>query len=210
MPDYIASNRALWNTWTAQHLETDHHRDVARFRATGSSLRPIERAELGDVAGKSLLHLQCNMGCDTLSWARLGARVTGFDPAPDAVRRAVERGAVDVAAAEPAAAVADADVVVVAAPVGALPAAVREALELAGPDCVVTDVGSVKRAIVAAHAPGTPKYGAPVPYCLTCQSVRDRWAEDQRPDDWPCDTLRHLAAVWSDHHQYRPEWAPDA
>lgn len=88
MPDYIASNRALWNTWTAQHLETDHHRDVARFRATGSSLRPIERAELGDVAGKSLLHLQCNMGCDTLSWARLGARVTGVDLSDTAVERA--------------------------------------------------------------------------------------------------------------------------
>jgi SAM-dependent methyltransferase len=87
MPDYTASNRALWNSWTVQHTQSDHHRDVARFRATGSSLRPIECAELGDVAGKSLLHLQCNMGCDTLSWARLGANVTGVDLSDAAVER---------------------------------------------------------------------------------------------------------------------------
>jgi SAM-dependent methyltransferase len=87
MPDYIASNRALWNTWTVQHVESDHHQDVARFRATGSSLRPIERAELGSVSGKSLLHLQCNMGCDTLSWARLGAHVTGVDLSDAAIER---------------------------------------------------------------------------------------------------------------------------
>ena len=87
MTDYIESNRALWNTWTAQQTDSDHHRDVARFRATGSSLRSIERAELGDVSGKSLLHLQCNMGCDTLSWARLGARVIGMDLSDAAVER---------------------------------------------------------------------------------------------------------------------------
>src|SRR5579859_4104061 len=87
MPDYTASNRALWNAWTAQHTDSDHHRDVARFRATGSSLRPIERAELGEVTGKSLLHLQCNMGCDTLSWARLGASVTGVDLSDAAIER---------------------------------------------------------------------------------------------------------------------------
>lgn len=87
MPNYIESNRAHWNMWTAHHTDSDHHRDVARFRATGSSLRPIELAELGDVSGKSLLHLQCNMGCDTLSWARLGARVTGVDLSDAAVER---------------------------------------------------------------------------------------------------------------------------
>src|SRR5205823_6131285 len=45
----------------------------------------IERDELGDVAGKALLHLQCHFGLDTLSWARLGARVTGMDFADDAI-----------------------------------------------------------------------------------------------------------------------------
>lgn len=88
MPDYIASNRAVWNLWTARDLTSDHHKDVARFRATGSSLRPIEREELGGVSGKSLLHLQCNMGCDTLSWARLGAHVTGVDLSDAAIAQA--------------------------------------------------------------------------------------------------------------------------
>jgi len=86
--DYTAANRALWNTWTARDLSSEHHRDVARYRATGSSLRGVELAELGaagGVAGKSLLHLQCNMGSETLSWARLGARVTGVDIADDAI-----------------------------------------------------------------------------------------------------------------------------
>ena len=42
-------------------------------------LRPFELAEVGDVTGRRLLHLQCHMGQDTLSWARRGARVTGLD-----------------------------------------------------------------------------------------------------------------------------------
>jgi len=92
MPNaYTAANRALWNDWLATQRDSDHHRDVARFQATGSSLRPIERrelGELGDLAGASLLHLQCNMGSDTLSWARHGTRVTGVDLSDTAIERA--------------------------------------------------------------------------------------------------------------------------
>lgn len=76
---YTEANRATWNVWMTRDTSSDHYKDVARFQATGSSLRPIEREALGDVAGKSLLHLQCNLGSETLSWARLGARVTGVD-----------------------------------------------------------------------------------------------------------------------------------
>ncbi len=85
---YAESNRAIWNDWLTHDLETEHHRDVARFRATGSSLRSIERAELGDIAGKRLIHLLCNMGSETLSLARLGATVTGVDIADAAIDRA--------------------------------------------------------------------------------------------------------------------------
>lgn len=49
------------------------------FKAGQSSLMPVERDELGDVSGRSLLHLQCGYGIDSLNWARLGARVTGVD-----------------------------------------------------------------------------------------------------------------------------------
>ena len=46
------------------------------FKAGHSTLKPVERDELGDVSGKTLLHLQCHFGLDTLSWAREGAFVT--------------------------------------------------------------------------------------------------------------------------------------
>lgn len=88
MTDYTAANRDVWNAWTARDLASDHHQNVARFQAGQSTLRSIEREELGDVAGKTLLHLQCNMGCDTLSWARLGASVTGMDLSDAAITRA--------------------------------------------------------------------------------------------------------------------------
>jgi SAM-dependent methyltransferase len=88
MADYLASNRALWNAMTLNQLESDHHRDAATVRAGGLTLRSIERDALGDVRGQTLLHLQCNMGSDTISWARLGARVTGVDISDDAVAQA--------------------------------------------------------------------------------------------------------------------------
>jgi len=50
--------------------------DVAGFKAGKSRLKPVEREELTDVQGKSLLHIQCHFGLDTLSWAREGAIVT--------------------------------------------------------------------------------------------------------------------------------------
>jgi prephenate dehydrogenase len=81
---------------------------------------------------------------------RLGATVAGFDRSEKALERALALGAVDHACAEVADAVADAQAAFVAVPVGALEAAVAAALQAAGPDCVVTDVGSTKRSIVAA------------------------------------------------------------
>ena len=49
------------------------------FKAGKSALKPLELGELGDVRGKTMLHLQCHFGMDTLSWAREGAVVTGVD-----------------------------------------------------------------------------------------------------------------------------------
>jgi prephenate dehydrogenase len=83
---------------------------------------------------------------------RAGATVAGYDPDPEALTAARARAAIDEAAGSVAEALAAADVAVVAAPVGALPELVTQALQAAGPDCVVTDVGSVKRPIVAANA----------------------------------------------------------
>ena len=79
---------------------------------------------------------------------RSKAEVIGWDPDAGALSTARERGAVDRAAPNLLGAVAGADVVFVAAPVGALPGLVRDVLEAAGEDCAVSDVGSTKRAVV--------------------------------------------------------------
>ena len=78
----IASNRRLWDEWTGIH---ERAYDVGGFRKGASRIAGHERAELGSVQGLSLLHLQCHFGLDTLSWARLGARVTGVDFSPRAI-----------------------------------------------------------------------------------------------------------------------------
>jgi SAM-dependent methyltransferase len=80
-------NRAHWDEATDVHLASDFY-DVASFKAGQNRLHGIERAELGDVSGKTLLHLQCHFGLDTLSWARLGAEVTGIDFSERAIEEA--------------------------------------------------------------------------------------------------------------------------
>lgn len=76
--DPVEANRRLWDARTPIHVRSDFY-DVDGFRSGTTSLRPLEIEEVGDVAGKRLLHLQCHFGLDTLSWARLGADVTGLD-----------------------------------------------------------------------------------------------------------------------------------
>ena len=49
------------------------------FKSGRITLKDIERREVGDVSGKTLLHLQCHFGQDTMSWSRLGAIATGVD-----------------------------------------------------------------------------------------------------------------------------------
>lgn len=79
MDKYLKTNRDLWNEITPFHVASEFY-DVEGFRKGRNHLRyPVEIEEIGDVTGKSLLHLQCHFGLDTLSWARLGASVTGVD-----------------------------------------------------------------------------------------------------------------------------------
>jgi prephenate dehydrogenase len=82
---------------------------------------------------------------------RLGAQVTGFDDSPEALERALQLGALSSARSTVSAAVVDAEAVFVAVPVGGLSDVVGAALAAAPQDCVVTDVGSTKREVVAAH-----------------------------------------------------------
>ena len=88
----IDDNRKLWDAWTAIHT-TGSFYDVQRFRDDPDDvrIREWERDEVGDVRGKTLLHLQCHFGLDTLSWARLGAaRATGVDFSEPAIAFARE------------------------------------------------------------------------------------------------------------------------
>jgi SAM-dependent methyltransferase len=86
--EWREANRASWDERAPIHVSGEFY-DVAAFKAGQERLQPFEIAEVGDVSGKNLLHLQCHFGIDTLSCARRGARVTDLDfsgPAIEAAR----------------------------------------------------------------------------------------------------------------------------
>ncbi|MEQ9188429.1 MAG: class I SAM-dependent methyltransferase [Cryomorphaceae bacterium] len=85
--DYLDYNRALWNAWTQGHISSDFY-DVPSFLEGRNSLTDIELEQLGDVKGKSILHLQCHFGQDTISLNRLGAKATGIDLSNEAITAA--------------------------------------------------------------------------------------------------------------------------
>ena len=78
MDQKLETNRRNWNERTPHHAASAFY-DVASFKAGRITLHDIERREVGDVAGKSLRHMQCHFGLDTMSWTRLGAVTTGVD-----------------------------------------------------------------------------------------------------------------------------------
>ena len=87
MDEYRESNRKLWNAWTHINANSEFYH-LEAFKRGKLSLHSLEMEELGDVSGKSLLHLQCHFGKDSLSWARLGAQVTGVDFSEEAINLA--------------------------------------------------------------------------------------------------------------------------
>ena len=84
---YFEANKKAWDNKTPFHLKSDFY-DVEGFKKRKSSLQHIELEELGDVKNKSMLHLQCHFGQDSLSWTRRGAKVTGIDFSEDAIKAA--------------------------------------------------------------------------------------------------------------------------
>jgi len=84
---YLTGNRDHWNEITPIHVNSTFY-DVESFKAGQSSLKILERTEIGDVSGKTILHLQCHFGLDTLSLARLGSEVTGVDFSEAAIAEA--------------------------------------------------------------------------------------------------------------------------
>lgn len=77
--DWIATNQAWWDERAPSHASGEFY-DLDAFRSGQDRLRPFEADELGvDPAGLDLVHLQCHVGTDALSWAQRGANVTGLD-----------------------------------------------------------------------------------------------------------------------------------
>ncbi len=86
--DYLATNRALWNAKVDIHYASEFYA-MPQFLQGQTSLRHIELGLLGDLAGKSVLHLQCHFGQDTLSLLRAGAqRAVGVDLSDRAIKQA--------------------------------------------------------------------------------------------------------------------------
>lgn len=85
--NYLEINRQSWNNRTETHLKSEFY-DLDNFLKGKSSLNDIELNLLGDIKGKTILHLQCHFGQDTISLGRLGANVTGVDLSDKAIESA--------------------------------------------------------------------------------------------------------------------------
>ncbi|MCW5519328.1 class I SAM-dependent methyltransferase [Aureitalea sp. L0-47] len=81
------TNRETWNNKVAVHAASEFY-DMEGFKKGAETLKTYEIEALGDVSGKSLLHLQCHFGQDTLSWARRGAKCTGVDISDEGIKLA--------------------------------------------------------------------------------------------------------------------------
>ena len=94
MPKPRDVNQAWWDERARLHGRDGWFYDIAGFLAGDSAISRRELDELeaavGSIQGVDLLHLQCHIGVSTLSLARMGARVTGLDFSPEALRRARE------------------------------------------------------------------------------------------------------------------------
>lgn len=87
MDPRLEANRANWDSRVPIHAQSRFY-NVDGWLKSGLGPPDREVAALGDVRGKTLVHLQCHFGMDTLRWARAGARVTGLDFSPVAIDEA--------------------------------------------------------------------------------------------------------------------------
>lgn len=86
---YLNINKETWNQKTQVHIESDFYNNEA-FLNGECTLKQIELDLLGNIEGKSILHLQCHFGQDSISLARRGAKVTAIDLSDVAIQRAQE------------------------------------------------------------------------------------------------------------------------
>jgi SAM-dependent methyltransferase len=88
--EHLEANRLNWDDRAALHAsDTTGSYRIGKVMAGGSSLHQLETSEIGDLAGRSVIHLQCHIGLDTISLKHLGAAaVTGLDFSPEAIKAA--------------------------------------------------------------------------------------------------------------------------
>lgn len=87
--EYLKVNRDTWNNKVDIHFDSAFY-DNEAFNSGQNSLKEIELEILGDVKGKTILHLQCHFGQDTISFSRMGAITTGVDFSDKAIDKARE------------------------------------------------------------------------------------------------------------------------
>ncbi|AUX17005.1 class I SAM-dependent methyltransferase [Flavobacterium columnare] len=85
--NYLEINRKTWNEKTAIHINSDFY-DTTSFLKGKSTLNDIELKLLGNIQNKSILHLQCHFGQDSMSLQRMGAQVTAIDLSDKAIETA--------------------------------------------------------------------------------------------------------------------------
>ena len=87
MDDYLRTNRELWDERAPAHAASPDY-GLDRFIADSGHLSDVvrfDRERLGDIGSLRGVHLQCHIGTDTISLARLGARMTGLDFSPASI-----------------------------------------------------------------------------------------------------------------------------
>lgn len=89
MENYLEINRKAWNNRVDIHVNSSFY-DMDSFLRGKSSVPSLDMELLGDIKEKSILHLQCHFGMDTLSLSREGAKVTGVDFSEKAIAKAKE------------------------------------------------------------------------------------------------------------------------
>lgn len=90
--ELLAANRANWDARAVVHATSAFY-NVERYVDDPNAISDVvawDREVIGDVRGLDLLHLQCHIGTDSISWVRLGAAVTGLDFSEQSLRIARE------------------------------------------------------------------------------------------------------------------------
>jgi len=84
---YLEINKKLWNNRVNHHVASDFYK-MDDFLNGNTSLNSIELDLLGNIKGKSVLHLQCHFGQDSISLSKMGAQVTAIDFSEKAIETA--------------------------------------------------------------------------------------------------------------------------